>query len=206
MAIQVTFPHLLLWNSLYYLCLNLERGVFLWIFQTKFCMRFLFRNAFSHASLMSSLLIWPAYWFMMKYKNCVRPLYVFTFCLYFLCLGRNFSSTVYPSNLWNAILLFLGGVTENTDGIYLINSGGPRVENGQTHRTALSWYEIYSTQSSSLSIWKRGTFSMWVQLRSWNVFWLRDVGSTYLTGGVIRTACWITCVLFVCITVCVSLL
>jgi len=66
----------------------------------------------------------------------------------------------------------------------LINSGDPRVENGQTHRTALSWYEIYSTQSSSLSIWKRGTFSMWVQLRSWNVqrnvFWLRDVGSTYL--------------------------
>jgi hypothetical protein len=126
----------------------------------------------------------------MKCKNCVTPHYVFRFCLYFLCLGRNFSSTVYPSNLWNAILL-LGGVTENTD---VINSGDRRVENGQTHRTALSWYEIYSTQSNSLSIWQRGTFSMWVQLRFWNVqrnvLWLRDVGSTYLTVA-IRTACWI---------------
>jgi hypothetical protein len=172
-------------------------------------MRFLFRHATSHALLMS-LLIGPAYWCMMKCKNCVPPHYVFTFCLYFLCLGRNFSSTVYPSNLWNAILLFLCGVTENTDAIYLINSGDIRVENGQTHRTALSWYEMYSTQSSSLSIRQRGTFSMWVQLRfsnvQRNVFWLRDVGSTYLTGVVIRTACWITGVLFVCVTVCVSLL
>ena len=79
------------------------------------------------------------------------------------------SSTVYRSNLWNAILLFLGGVTENTDAVYLINSGAPMAENGQTHRTSLSWYEMYSTQSNSLSMWQRSTFSMWVQLRFWNV-------------------------------------
>ena len=74
---------------------------------------------------------------MMKCKNCVTPHYVSTLCLYFLCLGRNISLAVYPSNLFNALLFFLDGVRVNTDAVYL-NSGDARVASGQTNRTAFS--------------------------------------------------------------------
>ena len=87
---------------------------------------FLFRHATSHASLMSSFLIWLNVEIVKRLIMFLRSVYTSS------VLVKMSHLQLYPYNLWNAILLCLGGVTENTDAVCLINNGDPRVENGQT--------------------------------------------------------------------------